>query len=69
MRRGDDLVAGLNLQRGHGEIERVGAVGAGHAMLDVDRAGEFPLEGIDIGPADEGVVADDGGDRAHRSRS
>ena len=33
-------------------------------MLDVDGRGEFPLEGIDIGPADEGVVADDGGDRA-----
>ena len=32
--------------------------------LTSDRRGEFPLERIDIGPADEGVVADHGGDRA-----
>ena len=32
-------------------------------MLDVDGIGKFPLERIDIGSANEGVVADDGGDR------
>ena len=64
MRRGDDLVAGLNLQRGHREIQRIGAVGAGHAVLDLGHGGEFPLEGVDIGTANEGIVADDRGDRA-----
>ena len=63
MRRGDDLVAGFDVERGHGEIERIGAVGAGHAVLDVHGAGEFALERIDIGSADERVVADHGGDR------
>ena len=57
MRRGDDLVAGLNLQRGHRQIERIGAVGAGNAMLDIDCRGEFPLERIDIGSANERIVA------------
>ncbi len=55
---------GLTFERGHGEIERIGAVGAGHAVPDVHGGGEFPLERIDIGSADERVVADHGGDRA-----
>ena len=29
-------------------------------MLDVHRRGEFPFKGVDVGPANEGVVADDG---------
>ena len=33
-------------------------------MLGIDRARELPLEGIDIGPADEGAVADHVRDRA-----
>ena len=33
-------------------------------MLDVYGSGELPLEGIDVGPANEGVVADDGRNRA-----
>jgi hypothetical protein len=53
MRGGDDLVTGPDLQRGHRQIKRIGAIGAGYAMLDLDRASEFPLEGIDIGPANE----------------
>jgi hypothetical protein len=61
MGRGDNLVAGLYLQCRHGEIERVGAVGTGHAMLDLGGARELPLESIDIGAADESVVTDDGG--------
>ena len=63
MRRGDDLVAGLNLQRGHGKIERVGPVGAGHAMLDIHRVGKFPFERVDIWSANERIVANDSGDR------
>jgi hypothetical protein len=53
MRGGDDLVTGPDLQRGHRQIKRIGAIGAGYAMVDLDRASEFPLEGIDIGPANE----------------
>ena len=33
-------------------------------MLDLDSTSEFPLEGIDMGPANEGVVGDDGGNGA-----
>ena len=33
-------------------------------MLDVYGRGELPFEGIDVGPANESVVADDGGNRA-----
>ncbi len=33
-------------------------------MPDFNGRGEFPLEGVDIGPANERIVADDGGDRA-----
>ena len=64
MRRGDHLVTRLDLQRGHREIQRIGAVGAGDAMLDVYGRSELPFEGIDVGPANESVVADDGGNRA-----
>ena len=64
MRGGDDLVAGLHVQRGHRQIERVGAVGAGHAVLDIDRAGELAFEGVDIAAANERIVADHGGDGA-----
>ena len=58
MRRGDDLVAGRHFQRGHREIKRIGAVGAGNAMLDLDRMSEFPLERIDMGTANEGVLGE-----------
>src|SRR5882757_5187686 len=63
MRRGNDLVAGLNPQRRHCKIERVGAVGAGYAMLDVHGACKFPLEGIDVRSTNERAVANHRCDR------
>src|SRR5260370_6783275 len=64
MRRGDDLVAGMNVQRGHGKVECVGAVGAGHAMLDLRRLGKLRFECVDVRSANERVVADYGCDSA-----
>ena len=64
MRGRDDLVARLDAERIHREIQRVGAVGAGDAVRQSHRGGELPFEGFDEGPANESVVADDLGDRA-----
>jgi hypothetical protein len=44
MRRGDHLVARLHFQRGHHQIERIGAVGAGHATLDLGGFSELSIE-------------------------
>src|SRR4051794_17838444 len=62
MRSGDDLVARFNFQRRHREIKRVGTVGAGHAVLDVDGASELLLESIDVRSAYESIVADNASD-------
>jgi hypothetical protein len=64
MRGCDDLVAGPDVERSHCQIQCIGAVGARHAMLDLDSFGEFALESFDIGTANERVVADDGFDGA-----
>ena len=41
---------------------RIGAIGAGHAVLDLNGLGELPLKGFDIGSADKSIVTDHGRD-------
>jgi hypothetical protein len=48
MRSSDDFVPWLHFKRGHRKIKRLGAVGAGNAVLDFDSGGKFPLERIDV---------------------
>jgi hypothetical protein len=54
----DDLVAGPHAQRVHGDVQRVRAVGARHAVRRADGPGELFLETLDERSADEGRGAD-----------
>lgn len=56
----DDLVAGADAERLERDVDGVGAVGAAYAVLDSVLGGVSSLEGIDVLPADEGGIVDDG---------
>ena len=45
----------------HGDVERISAVGARNAMLELHGGGKLFLELLDIRPADKGRGADDVG--------
>ena len=53
MGRGDDFVARFYTQATHGDIEGIGSVRAGDAVLYPDNCGEFLLELVYLRPADE----------------
>jgi len=48
----DHLVTRANARRQHGQMQRIGAVGAGDGVLDAQVLGRFGLEGLHIGTQD-----------------
>jgi hypothetical protein len=50
--RGDDLVAGLQVQRHHRDQQRLGAAGHGDAVLGAGEGGQGRFELLDLGAHD-----------------